>query len=513
MKSTAKTVGIVMIIMVLSRFMSLIQNMLYMAWFGVDNTDINIYSYALYFPNIVFAVLGTALTTVVIPVFAGYMGKGDKERAFKFANDIISISLVFTALLAVVGMLLAPLFPLFTTFKENGYDFAVTALRIMFPVMIFYALNYILQGILQSLGKFNMPAFVSVPSSLVVILYVLFLAPYFGVTGLLVATFIGLSLQGLVLIPPLYKTEYRYKPSFDIGSEDVKKALSLIPPVLIGTSAYQLNIFFNVTMTARFENAVTLMSFVQNLILYSILAFIYSITAVVFPKFTMLAAANDMQGFKQSLSKVLRTVSYFLIPATFGFIALRYPLIDLLVGWGKVTPENVTLAGVLLALYALGVLGVGIKEVVDRAFYSLNDTKKPAINGIVIMAANITLGILFINIIGVYGIPLAYSLSSLLGAVILIVLIRRRIGVFGGRDFVLTLAKMAAASCLMFAVVFPLAGLLSGISSGISILDKLLRLAIPSGAGILIYFPVTMLFKVEEAGDIILRVKNRFGGK
>ena len=150
MKSTAKTVGIVMIIMVLSRFLSLFSVIAYTTFFGKDSVEINIYSYATQFPNIVFMVFGTALTTVVIPIFASNLESGNKKRAFKFADNIISLATAFTLILTLAGVLLAPLLPLMTKYKVNGYGFAVTALRIMFPIMIFYALNYIFQGILQS---------------------------------------------------------------------------------------------------------------------------------------------------------------------------------------------------------------------------------------------------------------------------------------------------------------------------------------------------------------------------
>lgn len=507
MKSTAKTIGLVMIIMVFSRLASLVSNMIYMPFFGVDNQEMNIYSYAVQLPNVVFAVLGTALTTIVIPIFAGYIGIGEKNRAYKFANDVISLSIAFTAALALLGMIIAPLFPLITVYRSNGYDYAVMALRIMFPIMIFYALNYILQGILQSLGKFNMPAFVSVPSSLIIILYILFWGRKFGVTGLLTATFIGLSLQALILIPPVFKTEYRFKPSFDYKSDDIKRALRLIPPILIGTSAYQINIFFNITLTARFENMVTLMAFVQNIILYSILAFIYSITAVVFPKFTMLAAKNDIDGLKNNLIKVLRTIIYFLIPATFGFIAVRYQLVDFLVGWGKVTPQNVSLAGGLLSLYAIGITGVGIKEVVDRAFYSLKDTKKPAINGIVIMVVNIAVSLILIQFIGVYGIPVAYSISALTGAVVLLFFLKKKIGEFGGKRLVLFIFKVAASSVIMLLGVYFINLFLIQFSSGYIIVDRIIKLTVPAAFGALIYLAATYLLKLDESMEILNKVK------
>ena len=77
----------------------------------------DIYSYAIQLPNIIFTIFGTALVTVVIPIFADYMGKGEKERAFKFADNITSLALVFTLALSLLGILVAPLFVLITRFQ------------------------------------------------------------------------------------------------------------------------------------------------------------------------------------------------------------------------------------------------------------------------------------------------------------------------------------------------------------------------------------------------------------
>jgi len=509
-KSTAKAVGFVMILMLISRSMSLVSSLVYTTYFG-NTLEINIYSYAIQFPLIVFNTFGTALATVIIPIFAGYLGKGEKNKAFSFANNVISLSIAFTIILTVLGWLIAPILPRFTEFKNNGYQFTVEALRIMFPVMIFYALNYILQGILQSFERYNMPAFVSVPSSLAVIGYVLLFGGRYGVRGLLVATFIGLSLQGLVLIPPVFKTEYRYKPSFNFKDDDIKKAVKLMLPVVIGSSAYQFNMFFNVTMVANYENAVTITTIVQNLILYSVLAFVYSITAVVFPRMTIMIARNNMEQFKTSLNKIIRTLSFFLIPATFGFVAVRSRLIDFLVGWGKITRNEVDFAAIMLALYAIGILGIGIKEVVDRAFYSMNNTRMPAYNGLIIMIANVAAVLSLQPFLGVYAIPLGYSVSILIGAVSILYMIRKRIGAFGVGKILQSLFKNVFASIIMLIVVVAFNILLNGISIGYTIIDKAAKLIIPSFVGAAAFFGVAYILKTEEARDIAGNIAKRVG--
>jgi putative peptidoglycan lipid II flippase len=495
-----------MIIMVLSRLMSLVSNLIYINFFGI-NTQIEIYSYATQLPNIIFNSFGTALVTVVIPVFAGFISTGEKERAFRFADNITGLSLVFTVALSILGIVAAPSILQLTRFKTEDYGFALMSLRIMFPIMIFYALNYILQGVLQSLGRFNMPAFVSVPGSIIVILYVLLLGNRYGVRGLIFATFIGLSLQALILIPPVLKTEYRPGLGFDYRDEDIKNAVKLIPPVLIGTSAYQLNMLFNTTFSANFKDAVALITTIQNLILYAVLAFIYSITSVLFPKLTMLAARNDMEAFRDTLLKTIKTICYFLIPAAFGFVAVRYQLIDFLYGWGKVTESNINLASKILALYAFGTVGIGVKEVIDRAFYSLKDTKLPALNGVIMMIINITASLLLVRFLGIPGIPLAYSVSALCGAVVLIFAVRKKIGPYGGKSLLISISKISLAGIIMIIAIIPVIRLSSGMNLGNTLPGKGIRLMVPVMAGCIVFYLATCLMKVEEAITISKGIK------
>lgn len=500
-----------MTFMLCSRLLAFLSTTAYITFFGVNNTQINIYSYATKLPVTIFTILGTALTITVIPIFAGYIGTGEKERAFKFADNIISLSTLLTILLSVIGILAAPGIVRLTAFDAEQYVFAVLALQIMMPVMIFYGLNYIFQGMLQSLGRFSMPALVGAPGSLLIILYVYFLGNEYGVWGLLITTFIGLSLQALILIPPLLNTEYRYKPYLDYKNEDIKRALKLIPPIIVATSAYQLNMLFNITVTANFENVVTLMTFVQDTILYSVLIFIYSVTAVIFPKLTMLAAKKDMEGFKDSLEKVLKMVLYLAVPAAFGFIAIRVQLMELIMGWGKITPQDVDIAASILAFYALGVTGIGVKEIADRAFYALNDIKKPAVNGVIIMAVNISCSLIFIRFLGVLGIPLAYTLSAVTGGIVIVYMLWKKTGGFDVRALLVNLIKITLSSAIMFAAVMAVNSLLAGFVSSSLVVDRLLKLLVPVGAGGLVYFISTYVLRMEEATDVLDRVRVKLG--
>lgn len=498
-----------MIIMILSRLLALVSTQVYMSFYGADNLELNIYSYAIAIPNTIFNCFGTALSTVFIPIYAGHLAKGENDKAARFANNIITIASAFTAALILVGIALSPVLPKLTSFDSGeGYGFAVKALMIMMPVMLFYGLNYIFQGILQSKGKYGWPAFVSVPSSLVVIGYVFTLGDKFGVTGLLLATFIGLSLQALILIPPAIKAGFRYKPSFKLKDEDVINAGKMTVPVLIGVSAYQFNMFFNTTMIARFDGMVTLLTFVQNIVVYMVLAFVYSVTAVVYPKLTASAAEGKMDEYKYTLTSVLSTTLTLLVPITFGFMTVREPMLQLISNYGKITDSDIKKAGLLVLMYSIGIIGVGSKEILDRAFYALKDTKLPAINGFIIMAVNVVLSLTLTNIIGAYGIPLAYSVASLTGLGVLLIALRKKIGQYCkglGTNFVKCVISGIIMSVAVIAVNF---GLDNVISSD-SLIVRLVKLGVPVCVGVAVYAVMIVILRVDAVKPIVDLIKRK----
>lgn len=509
-KNILGAVSSVAVIMVLSRLLSLVSNQVYMSHYGANDLYLNIYSYAINVPNIIFTSIGTALSTVVIPIYVGHRALGAHDKAKDFADNIISISLILTAVLVVLGMGLSFVLPSFTGYAETKetYNFAVMALMTVMPVMFFYALNYIFQGMLQAVGRYKLPAFVSVPSSLVVILYTVLLGDVWGVKGLLIASVIGLSLQAIILIPPLVKEGYRYTPKAKLNHPDIVKAAKMTVPVLLGVGAYQINMLYNNTMVAGLdETMVTLFVFVQNITVQLVLAFVYSVTAVVYPRLTESASKGNMEEYKQSLSGILTSVSTLLIPMTFGFIAVRETLLNLISAWGKITPDDIAKGSMLICAYAVGLLGIGFKEILDRAFYSLGNTKISALNGVVIMVVNVMLSLVLVRFdkIGVYGIPLAYSIACLLGMAVLMVAMKKKVGSFA-KGLGITILKSTIASLIMLFAVEAL-NLLIGESGGI--IMRAVRLFVPVGCGLIVYYLMAVLLKITPVTGVVRKILRR----
>lgn len=502
-----------MVIMLVGKLLSLVANQAYLSYFGAANEQLNIFSWALQIPNYLFQSLGTALASVVIPVFAALCAQGRRDEANRFGSNIITISTALTLVLVAAGMCLSLILPGFTEFQDKSY--AGMAIRILMPVMVFYSLTYIYQGMLQSLNHFIAPALVNLPSGIVILLYLWLFADKFGVTGLLAAVVLGLFLQAAILIPPAHRAGFRFHPVFDLKNESIRTAGGMMIPIILGASAYQFNMFFNNTMMTNVApEAVSLFNFVQTLILSSVMTLVLAITSVIYPALTAHAAKNDMDGFKDTLSATMGGLIYLLTPITVGLIVLGRPLLTLISLHGRVLQSDITTETIFLVMYCPCIVFLGLKEIVDRSFYSLKTTRISAIAGVIIMGANIVLGYLLSKFtpLGASGIPLAYSISAILGTVFLIVRLRRKVGAFGG-GLPEVVIKTTIGAAVMGAAVYVLHGLLAGILPGDSIPVRLVLVFLPTATGAALFFLLTFLMRTPPILAFFAKFTSRNGGK
>jgi putative peptidoglycan lipid II flippase len=229
----------------------------------------------------------------------------------------------------------------------------------------------------------------------------------------------------------------------------------------------------------------------------SVLTFVYSIAAVYFPRFAVLWDAKNINGFQKALVDVMNTLIFLLLPMTFGFMAIRYSMFNLLSYHGRVTADDVLMSGNLLALYSIGIWALGFKEVFDRAFYAQKNAKISGIVGIVIMVLNIVLSLLLIPYLGVYSLPLSFSISASAGSAILIYIMRKKLKFFSGKTWELTF-KCLLSSITMFALLSWFSPIFEGFF-GNSIIERAIKLFIPITLGVITYFALTAIMGVEQS--------------
>ena len=108
--------------------------------------------------------------------------------------------------------------------------------------------------------------------------------------------------------------------------------------------------------------------------------------------------------------------------------------------WRPLRPYFTILSG--FCLYAL--------QLLNRVFYSLKDTVTPVLTGLAAITMNITLSILWVQPLGHEGLALAYSIAGIFNLILLMVLVRRRLGPIGGGKLARSFLVSGVASLLMY---------------------------------------------------------------
>ena len=335
----AKTATVVLIINVLSRGLALIANSLITSRIGVNDLS-SAYSYALSLSNIITTVIGTTLTTSVIPIYTDLRENHTLKRANDFINNTISLSVITSLVLIFLGYLMAPVISGMS--QSADISFGVFSIRVLLISIVFIALFYIFSSLLQANGKFYLAAMVSLPSSIISIVYLMALSGKYGIYGLTFATLLGFFMQAAILVPALGKTQFKYKASFNFNNEDMFKIFKVVAPVIVGVCAYQVNMLTNNSIAFSYDSdRYIVLNNAQNLGIQIVMTLVLAISSVVYPKLSENAAKGDNDSFSDNLTATLNGMILLLIPLSFAFYLFSYEIMDLIYGYGKFTDEYI----------------------------------------------------------------------------------------------------------------------------------------------------------------------------
>ena len=205
-------------------------------------------------------------------------------------------------------------------------------------------------------------------------------------------------------------------------------------PRLLGVAVVQLNFLLNTYLaSAQPEGSLTGINLAFSLMLMPQAAIAQSIAVAALPTFSAQVALGRLDEMRSSLAATLRGILLLAIPATFGLILLRQPIIQLIYQGGAFGEKSTELVSWALLWYGAGLVGHSIVEIISRSFYALHDTKTPVIVGIGAMSLNLVFSLLFPGLftrIGWMphgGLALANSLATALECVLLLYLMRRRL--------------------------------------------------------------------------------------
>ncbi|MCR5214767.1 MAG: murein biosynthesis integral membrane protein MurJ [Eubacterium sp.] len=482
--------------------------------FGIES---DAYYAAFTIPDLIYNVLvGGGLSSAFIPVFSAYLTRNKEDEGFRMASTILNIVALVSGIASIVGIIFAPqLLPLICDFSKGGqpfFELTVKLTRIMFFQSFFMCLTGICMGILQAYKDFTPPSLGSVIYNLVIIVTGIILYKLgAGIAGFSIGVVLGSIVHFSIQVYCIKKKEFIYHRLIDLDNLGVRRFFKLFWPMLLGISVSQINTIVNKyfgmgvakSILSAMQNAISIQQLPINM-------FGFSIAISVFPTMVEHFTLNKLTSYKKDLSMAVRNMVFITLPATFGLISVRVPLIRALYLHGKFTKGDLDILSTLLIFYCLGITAYCVRQVLLQAFYSLQITTIPVIINIIILLLNIVLSYIFVRIWGANGLGLAYSLAGIVSMTLLFTTLRFKVGPIRGKEILNSVIRIFLACIIMYIGVFFSIKLLDKIFPIERKLYQFVELFLLILIAVLIYMIAAYILKIKELKSAVSMVLRKF---
>ena len=449
-------------------------------------------------PNLARRLFGEgAASASFIPVYSQEL-HNNHQQAAQLVNTVVTVLCVILAVMVLIGE--GVVWGYYSFFETRaGPRIGLALCSIMLPYMIFVCIVAILAGILNVHRHFAMPAAAPIVLNIFIIASILFTGwilklkaeqqVFFVAAAVLIAGLVQIAIQ----VPSLRACGVSIRPAWDIHSEAFKKIIILMGPMVIGLTVTQSNTLADDIIALSFMNergypltygAPSYLYYTQRLYQFPLGVFGISLATAIFPVMSSDAARKDFDALAKTIAHGVKCAVFVAVPATAGIFLVARPLVSAVFEHGQFKVADTSIVAWTLSFYAVGLCGFFMQQIVTRAFYSMQDSRIPACSAVVAVFVNVVLNLTLIWFMGTSGLALSTAICSYLQVVILIVVLRRRLGDSILQGMVSAVIKTVVATILMGVVGAGLLYLCRNLPDGSRFDILRLAVVVPSAAGV-----------------------------
>lgn len=498
-----------------SRFIGIVRDRMLSSTFGAG-PELDAYYAAFRAPDLLYnlLVLG-AISAGFIPVFMAVVRDKDRGDAegWDLASRLLTVMGAGLVVFSVVGIVAAPLFvPLMTPgFSVPQRELAVTLTRIMFLSPVFLGLSSVLGGILQAHRRFLVYALAPILYNVGIIAGITLFAGPFGVTGVAVGVVAGAFLHFVLQALACRSTGFRFRAAWDLRHPGLRRIARMMVPRTAALALAQVNlVVITVVASTLGHGGITVFTLANNLQSFPVGVLGVSFAVAAFPLIAELASSREDGRFADTVSGTVRTVMFFVIPATIAFLLLRAQIVRVILGAGRFDWADTIATADTLAFFTLSLFAQALLPLVVRSFFALHDVMTPLAIGLVaVVAERLVAWRLVAAGMGAPGLALAFSVGSVINIALLWISLRRRVGSLREAAIFRAMVPMCVAGMAMAAVMQGMKTVIGGAVDMRTFLGVFAQGAAAGTAGIAAYAGLTLAMGSEEARKLLMRWRTR----
>lgn len=493
---TAQMTLAVTVIIFISKALGLVRDQISGYYFGASAAaDAYISAYGLfYLPVLLF---NSCITSTLIPMYVEAEEQGGLRRANRFASNSLNMfALLALAAGGLMMLLAAPLVQLvYPGFDAQKAELTVRLTRIMMPSLVFVVISIVLSSLLNATEHFMAAQLTGFPLSVAMIGSMALLSGSMGIDSKAWGVFAAGILQVLILLPAARKS-FTYRPCLDIKDKRFLRLLALAVPSMLSMAVNELNHLIDRALAsglstgdiACMDYAYKLITFIQGLLAVPVIT-------IMFSRMSRRAAGHDRQGIAEIVIRCIETLTMILLPIIAIGSVVAPDGIRFVYQFGQFDDQAVQVTSGVFVFYLIGVLGFSLRDLLNRAFHAMQETRIPLYMSCVSVVLNIVLNVILSRVMGVNGLALATSISCAVGAALLLLLLRRRLGRMGASGMMIELLKIGVATALSLLTAMMLNHVLPQALGKAALAG---RLAVCAGGALMVYMGAAFALRVRQ---------------
>ncbi len=406
------------------------------------------------------------------------------------------------------------------------------------------ALAALAMGVLNTKGRFGIPASASTAFNIFSIVFGLGLAYWlaggawersidkltvpsdasqWAIIGMSIGTLVGGAAQLLIQVPSLLKVGFRFSPGLSFSDPGVRRVMRLMAPAIIGTGAIQVKVLVDTIVASGIDGGASWLSYAFRLMQFPIGVFGVAIGTAAIPTLSRLASQDNIVKFRSTLSDAIKLVFLLAIPSACGLIVLGQPIVALIYERGEFDAFDTNMTAWALTAYSIGLAGYAAIKVLSPAFYALDDARTPMYISLASILVHVpaSFGMMqLLSTVGVSperpngfghaGVALATSIVATVNFIALVYFMRRKIARLNGREILTAVLKILAASAAMSLVAYVTYHFLAGRLADKTLAVRLAEAFVPMALAGSTFLLVAKMLRIGELEQIWGNLRRKF---
>ncbi len=355
----------------------------------------------------------------------------NKNKGKSFADEVLSILLLILIFIVTIIEIFTPFLVYLIApgfiIDESKFNLTVELTRITFPFLLFVSLSSFFSGILNSYNKFAAAA--AAPIILNIVLIGAIIISYFHNYNIARQLSYGVTIAGILqLIFLIYFTYRFYTPSLKFYykiSIKVKLFFKKLLPSIFSSGVTQINILVGTIIASFQTGAVSYLYYADRVYQINLAIAGIAVGTVSLPVLSKAFKRKNFSKVSNIQNNSLQLSLLFSIPASLGLIIASKEIVNGLFGYGSFTPNDVEMTSKALMFFGYGVIAFALIKILSNFFFARDNTKTPFYISSFIVFSNVVISITFFKSIGFIIIPIATSISSWLGVIIFLYLLKK----------------------------------------------------------------------------------------